>query len=65
MINKKISTEYLRYNPQNSKRSTIAQVRMPQSHMGGRRKQSQMSGAGGKDLGGKVDREAGGEQRRT
>jgi hypothetical protein len=36
------SREYLRYNPQNSRRLTSrrAQVRMLQSHLGGRRKQS-------------------------
>ena len=42
----KKSTEYPGYNPQNSKRLTsqMAQVRVPQSHMGGRRKQSQRGG---------------------
>ena len=41
-ISKK-STEYPGYNPQNSRRLTSqrAQVRMPQSHLGGRKKQSQ------------------------
>jgi hypothetical protein len=37
------NTEYSGYNPQNSRRLTSqrAQVRMPHSHLGGRRKQSQ------------------------
>jgi hypothetical protein len=41
---KKKSTEYPRYSLQNSNRSTSlsAQVRMPQSHFGERRKQSQV-----------------------
>jgi hypothetical protein len=44
---KKNSTEYSGYNPQTSRGLTSrkAQVRMPQSHLGGRRKQSQ-EGAG-------------------
>jgi hypothetical protein len=43
------STEYSRYSQQNSKRSTSSstQVRMPQSHLGGRRKQSQVRREGG------------------
>jgi hypothetical protein len=38
------STEHPRYSPQNSKRSTSrrAQVKIPQSHLGKRRKQSQV-----------------------
>jgi hypothetical protein len=45
--------EYPEYNPQNSKRLSRGrpQVRMPQSQLGGRRKQSQEGG--GTDLGGK------------
>jgi hypothetical protein len=43
-----IITQYPRYSPQKSKRSTSwrAQVRTPQSHLGGRRKQSQVGREG-------------------
>jgi hypothetical protein len=46
------SIEYLGYNPKISRRITSrrAQMRMLQSHLGGRRKQSQ---EGGRDLGGR------------
>jgi hypothetical protein len=48
----KKSTVYLGYNPYNSIRLTSrgAQVRMLQSHLEGRRKQSQKT-EGGRDLG--------------
>jgi hypothetical protein len=58
------STESPRYSPQNSKSSKrwTAQVRMPQSHLGERREQSQVGTEGGK-----VDRVRGsvGEERGT
>jgi len=49
ILAKKKSTEYPRYTSQNSKRSTswITQVRTPQSHLGERRKQSQVGMEGG------------------
>jgi hypothetical protein len=52
------STEYPRYNPQNSKKLTNRriQVRTPQSHLKGRRKQSQKR-EDGKNFGGKEERE--------
>jgi hypothetical protein len=51
------STEYLGYNPLNSRRLTSRrfQVRMPQSYLGGRRNNCGMRG--GRELGGKGDRE--------
>jgi hypothetical protein len=49
------STEYPRYSPQNTEGSTRrVQVRMPQSHLGKRRKES-TSGKRGRDLGWKVN----------
>jgi hypothetical protein len=52
------STEYIRYSLQNRRRliNQRAQVRMPQYHLGGRRKQSQEAN-GGRVLGRKGDRE--------
>jgi hypothetical protein len=46
---RKSTDRYPRYSPQNSKRSTSlrAQVRLPQSHLGERRKQSQVEREGG------------------
>jgi hypothetical protein len=46
-IKERKSAEYPRYSPLNSQSSTssMAQVRLPQSHLGGRRKQPQ----GGRD----------------
>ena len=51
-------TEFPGHNPQNSKRLTSqrAQMRMLQSHLGGRRKKS-LEADRGKDLGGRGDRE--------
>jgi hypothetical protein len=48
---KKKSSEYPGYNPQTSRRLTIrrAQVRMLQSHLGGRRKKTQVRGEGRKE----------------
>ena len=60
---KKKSTEYLGYNPQNSRRLTSrrAQVRMLQSHLGGREKQSQKA-KGASDLGERGERKGKGEK---
>jgi hypothetical protein len=59
MIISQKGTECPGYNSQNSRRLTSprSQVRMPQSNLEGRRKQSQDRGRGGIDLGGKEDKE--------
>jgi hypothetical protein len=49
------STEYPVYNTQNSRRLT-SQVKMPQSYLEGRRKQSQGRAKGERNLGGRGDR---------